>query len=222
MLDIKKTEHLFHNSYISYVATAFGALLVVWLLHRVAPQKILLSWFLLFLLLTMARSVLTYCFQKKRHTLENDTWLILFLIGAFASGIFWGITGFLLIPDNGMSLLDSVVYHGMLLLFIAVLIAASVITYSISRSAYFCFAIPAVVPQCLMLIHKGDNYHSFLGGFMLAYALVVFVISLYVNRMLLVALATQEENEKLRRVLKDNKVDVNQLKDDFPVIPGSD
>lgn len=215
MLDIRKTEHLFRNSYISYVATAFGALLVVWLLHQVAPQKILFFWFLLFLLLTIARSLLTYSFHNKRHTLGNDTWLTLFLIGAFASGIFWGVTGFLLVPDSSMPLLDSVVYHGMLLLFIAVLIAASVITYSISRSAYFCFALPAVVPQCLMLIHKGDNYHSFLGGFMLAYALVVFVISLYVNRMLLVALATQAENEKLWQVLKENKVDIEKLADDF-------
>ena len=50
---------------------------------------------------------------------------------------------------------------------------------------------------------------------MLAYALVVFIISLYVNRMLLVALATQAENEKLWQVLKDNKVDIEKLADDF-------
>ena len=39
MLLSKVTQHIYRNSYISYVSTAFGAFLVVWLLHGVAPQK---------------------------------------------------------------------------------------------------------------------------------------------------------------------------------------
>lgn len=221
MLLSQITQHLYRNSYISYVATAFGAFLVVWLLHRVAPQKILFFWFTLFLLLTIARCILTYVFQKQRHTSESSTWLNLFLVGAFTSGLFWGVSGILLIPDNALPLIDSVMYHGMLLLFIAVLIAASVITYSVSRSTYFCFALPAVVPQCLLLIYEGDNYHSFLGGFMLAYALVVFIISIYVNRMLLAALATQAENEKLWQLIKDSGLDTEKLADELNITPGS-
>ena len=39
-----------------------------------------------------------------------------------------------------------------------------------------------------------DRVDSYLGGFMLAYALVVFIIAIYVNRMLLMASAIHEEN----------------------------
>ncbi len=209
MLHSRVTQHLYRNSYLSYVATAVGALLVVWLLYRVAPSNMLFIWFSLFLLLTVARCVLTFFYQKQRTSKNCERWLSLFLVGAFISGLFWGVTGFLLIPSHSLPLIDSVMYHGMLLLFIGVLIAASVITYSVSRSAYFCFALPAVVPQCLMLVYKGDNYHSFLGGFMLAYALVVFVVSIYVNRMLLLSLATQEENEYLKHTIRANGIDIS-------------
>ncbi len=208
MLSSRVTQHLYRNSYLSYIATAGGALLVVWLLYDIASRQVLLLWFSLFLLLTMARSVLTFCYQKQKTSKHCDRWLGLFLLGTFVSGLFWGVTGFLLIPHDSLPLLDSIVYQGMLMLFIGVLIAASVITYSVSRGAYFCFALPAVVPQCMMLIYRGDDYHSFLGGFMLAYALVVSVVSIYVNRMLLLSLATQEENERLRGLMKTHGIDI--------------
>ena len=167
MLDEKKIAHLYRNSYLSYIASAAGALLVFWLLQDIAPKNTLIVWLGIFMSLTVIRMLFSYSFLKMKHVTNVDVWLIAFVSMSFISGTLWGLTGFILIPKTGIVLTESVMYHGMLLLFIAVLIAGSVITYSISRLVYLSFSFPAIVPQCLMLIAKGDVYHSFLGGFML-------------------------------------------------------
>lgn len=212
MLDVKKVEHLYGNSYLSYLASAAGSVLVFWLLNDIAPPTYLTAWFVIFIVLTVVRLALSYAFQKTEHITNVDVWLIAFCSMSFISGTLWGVSGFILIPQSGIALLESVMYHGMLLLFIAVLIAGSVITYSISRIVFLSFSFPAVVPQCLMLIAKGDVYHSFLGGFMLAYALVVFVISVYMNRLLTAAVKSQAENEMLRELVELAGIEKDKLK----------
>ncbi len=203
MLNIKQTENLYNNSYLSYIASWAGALLVCWLLWPIAPNKTLIIWFSVFSGLTIVRLAMTVTFNKKDHAKAIDNWMISFLSLSFVSGTLWGLTAFILIPATEISAIDSIIYHGMLLMFIAVLIAGSLITYSTSKMVFLSFAVPAVVPQCLMLIAKGDKYHSFLGGFMLAYALVVFIISIYIHRMFSNCCKIEAENEALKAVLAE-------------------
>ena len=107
-------------------------------------------------------------------------------------------------------MLDSVLYHGMLLLFIAVLIAGSLVTYSASIMVYMSFSFPAVVPQSLMLIAKGDQYHSFLGGFILAYAITVFVIAIYIHRMFSECNIVRTQNELYKKLLDKNEIKIEE------------
>lgn len=99
----------------------------------------------------------------------------MFVAASLISGTLWGLTGFVFIKEGHLTLLDSVLYHGLLLLFITALIAGSVVTYSASRLVYLSFSVPAVMPQCFLLISYGDKYHSFLGGVVLAYTCVMFL-----------------------------------------------
>lgn len=212
MLDVKVTEHLYHNSYLSYLATGAGSILVFWLFQSVAPSSYLTIWFVLFLILTGIRFLVTVAYQKYEHAKNNDLWFMTFLCLAFVSGTMWGLTGFIFIPKGTLTLLDSVLYHGMLLMFIAVLIAGSMVTYAISKTVYLSFSFPAIVPQCLMLVSRGDVHHSFLGGFMLVYAIAVFIISVYINRMLMETCKAEAENEILRELAKNAGVKVDDIK----------
>ncbi|HIF50495.1 MAG TPA: hypothetical protein EYQ42_03010 [Thiotrichaceae bacterium] len=209
MSDLKQIERLYSHSYLSYIATFFAAILAFWFFQSVADPVILNSWFIIFTLLTIIRIVISWRFYKYEHN-NTEQWLTSFLVLSLISGTLWGFTGFLFVPDGVLSLLDSVLYHGMLLLFIAALITGSIITYSASKAVYLSFAVPAVVPQCLMLIAKGDKYHSFLGGFVLAYACIIFVISVYIHRIFLVSSKIDEQNEKFKELLDDNGISFSQ------------
>jgi len=209
MSDLKQIERLYRYSYISYVATFLAAVLAFWFFQNVTDPIILNSWFIIFTILTIVRMAVSWRFDHYQHN-NSKPWLTCFLVLSLFSGTLWGVTGFLFMPVGVMSLLDLVLYHGMLLLFIAVLIAGSLITYSSSKLVYLSFSVPAVVPQCLMLIAKGDNYHSFLGGFVLTYAFIVFVISVYIHRMFLLSSKAEAENEIFKELLDENGISFAQ------------
>lgn len=208
MSDLKQISRLYSHSYLSFIATFFGAILVVWVFQTIAEPIILISWFVVFSILTLIRIVISYRFQKSEHINNTESWLTVFLVMTFFSGVMWGLTGFLLIPEDSVSPVDSVLYYGMLLLFIVALITGSVITYSASKMVYLCFAFPAIVPQCLMLILKGDLYHTSLGGFVLAYAFIIFVISVYIHRIFSEVSKIEAENDALNFLLKKNGIKI--------------
>ena len=211
MFDLKQIERLYRHSYLSFIATFFGAILVYWFFQSLAEPVVLNSWFIIFFILTVIRIVVSWRFHKSEHENNIENWLIAFLILSMISGTLWGLTGFLLIPTGIVTLFESVLYHGMLLLFITALIVGSLITYSASKMVYLSFAVPAVVPQCLMLISKGDKYHSFLGGFVLAYACIIFVISVYVYRIFLECSKTETQNEVLKKLLDENRIPFDKV-----------
>ncbi|GEM_PF-1655651 len=211
MSELKQIERLYSHSYLSFIATFFGAVLVFWFFQSIADPVVLNSWFIIFFILTIIRIVVSWYFHKSEHENNSQNWLIAFLCLSMISGTLWGLTGFLLIPEGVLTLFESVLYHGMLLLFITALIVGSLITYSASKMVYLSFAFPAVVPQCLMLISKGDQYHSFLGGFVLAYACIIFVISVYVYRIFLECSKTEIENEMLKKILDKNGIPFDKV-----------
>ena len=183
MSDSRQIERLYSHSYFSYLATFVAAVLVYWAFSDISQNNVLNIWFIAFTVVTLLRTGFTWWFNRRDPSGSMDFWLVLFLVMSAISGTMWGLTGFLLVPSDSLSQLDSVLYHGLLLLFVITLITGSIITYSGSRSVYLSFSIPAIVPQCLMLIARGDHYHSFLGGVVLAYASFMFVLSMYIYRM---------------------------------------
>lgn len=208
MHDTKQLERLYKQSYLSLIATMFAAVLVFWLFESVTDKKVLITWFVIFCCVTAIRFYLSWYFLNHNH--ENiETWLILFIAASLISGTLWGLTGFIFIKEGSLILLDSVLYHGLLLLFISALIAGSIVTYSASRLVFLSFSVPAVVPQCFLLISYGDKYHSFLGGVVLAYACVMFVISIYFYRIFSENTKVEERNEYLESVLKKNNIKID-------------
>lgn len=208
MSDIKQIERLYEHSYLSFIATLFAAVLVCWLFEPIVDKQVLITWFVVFTCVTFIRIFLSWYFLNHEH--ENiESWLLIFVAASLISGTLWGLTGFIFIKEGSLNLLDSVLYHGLLLLFITALIAGSVVTYSASRLVYLSFSVPAVIPQCFLLISYGDKYHSFLGGVVLAYACVMFVISVYFHRIFLENSKVEERNEYLELVLKENNIKVD-------------
>lgn len=205
MSEIKQVERLYEHSYLSLIATLFAAVLVYWLFEPITDRSVLVTWVSIFICVTMFRLFLSWYFLNHEHK-NIDTWLLFFIVTSLVSGTLWGLTGFIFIKEGNLILLDSVLYHGLLLLVITALITGSILTYSVSRLVYLSFSVPAVVPQCFLLISYGDKYHSFLGGVVLAYAIVMFVISVYFHRFFSENSKIEERNEFLESVFKKNNI----------------
>jgi hypothetical protein len=210
MMEPKRIERLYKQSYISYFATYAGAVLAYWLFQDITPGKILNSWFIIFSLFTFIRVAITWQFKRIEHNNDLENWFIVFLVATAISGTMWGLTGFLFLPKGSLPLLDSVLYHGILLLFVATLIAGSIITYSASKVIFLSFSIPAIIPQCLMLVDLGDKYHSFLGGVILVYVAIMFFISVYINRIFAENSNVEEQNEALKSVIEKHGIKIEE------------
>ena len=206
MSNLKKIQRLYGQSYISYCATYIAAILAFWLFQDISQSKTLNIWFIVFSIFTLIRFIITWRFNQTKHDDDNEIWLIMFLVMSAISGTMWGLSGFLFIPQDELPLLDSVLYHGILFLFIASLIGGSIITYSASKTVYLSFSFPAVVPHSFMLISQGDKYHSFLGGIFLAYGVIMFLISVYINRVFAEHNKVDAENDRLKLILNRNDI----------------
>ncbi len=97
------------------------------------------------------------------------------------------------------------------MLLISLLIAGSIITYSSKIIVFLSFSIPAIVPLSLMLVAKGDKYHSFLGGVGVGYLLIMFIISLYMNYVFNECLKIELKNESLRARLIDTGINPDSV-----------
>ena len=210
MIDKNQIQRLYDQSYFSYSATYFGAVMAFWLFKGITPDTVINTWFITFTIFTSARFFLTWKFNNSDHERNTDVWLIIFLITSAISGTMWGLTGFIFIPKGALPFLESVLHHGILLLFIATLIAGSIITYSASKIVYLSFSVPAIIPQCLMLVAQGDKYHSFLGGIVLIYAFIMFVISVYINRVFSEYDKIDVRNKFLKSVIEKHGIKVEE------------
>ncbi len=209
MLHIKKVETIYKYSYFTFTATLFTATVVFLIFQSITPKNILLIWFLLFAVFTLIRFIISYRFNNIVHNDTNiERWFILFISCSIISGMFWGMTGFILIPEADVSLQDSIIYRGCLLLFISALITGAIITYSTSKTIFLSFAVPAILPHCLFLIYIGDKYHSMLGGIILFYVTIIYIVSIYINRIFMNYAKLELENEELRNLL--GKMELNK------------
>lgn len=207
MTEKKLVESLYEHSYLSFIATLFAAMLVFWLFKSIADINVLTTWLTIFVIVTTIRIFLSWWFLNTEHK-NTEAWLIAFIVMSMISGTLWGLTGILFFDESTLSLLDSVLYHGMLLLFIVALITGSIVTYSASKIVYVSFSVPAIVPQCLLLVAEGDKYHSLLGGIVLIYACVMFVFSVYIHKIFAENTKIEARNEFLEFALKKNGINL--------------
>ncbi|MGQ3892087.1 putative bifunctional diguanylate cyclase/phosphodiesterase [Legionella sp. CNM-4043-24] len=166
-------------------------------LWNVFPHWQLIYW-MAFILFTSVwnRSFLAWYVQKIKPNDSTRIWTALFLIGAFCSGIGWGITG--LIFMNTPELL-----HQTFVVFILLGVTAGASTYYSSiPSSYTLFLLPAILPFSYWLFTQGTSY-LFLGVGSLIFVTAMLISSFYASRLLKSAITLQFE---LRNMDYDNKL----------------
>lgn len=176
-LDRKRTEVLYEQSLPTIVASIVAAIILVVILSGEIANKVLLTWFTIFLVLSASRIYGVYQYKYSLTRFDNhDLWLRRYILGAFLSGMMWGATGFMFVPK-----LD-IMYTAFVTMCVSGLLAGSIPSYSVYHSVYYGFNIPAITPFIIYLISVNRSQ----------YYLILLLLGFYVGFMFFIELRTHK------------------------------
>jgi diguanylate cyclase (GGDEF)-like protein len=176
-----------HISLIVNLAIGFILAVVLW---GAVPTAVLLTWSGLLLAVTGARFLSLRAFRNASPRGESDHafWTKYFLAGACAAGMVWGLSGILLFHPSSFP-------HQVVLAFVlGGMVAGAVPLLSPVSHAYWCFAIPVVLPISIRMMWVSDRIHLIMGLMMVIFGLAMLATSALVHRLF-------RDAEKLRREL---------------------
>ena len=136
-----------------------GANLVLIVTWSLAPRAVLLTWYGLIHLVTLARFLLIRSYRRRTPAREEARpWAARFVLGTLAAGCCWGAVGVLLFPPMGH---PSQVIMGMFLVAVA---ATGMFTLAQYFLAYLTLAVPTLLPFMLQNLFS-DNVDQRVLGF---------------------------------------------------------
>ena len=159
-------------------------------LWNAVSTPVLLSWSGLLIAVTAARFLTLRALRTASPSSESGlaSWTHYFLAGACAAGVVWGLSGVILFHPTSFP-------HQVALAFVlGGMMAGAVPLLSSVSHAYWCFAIPVVVPISIRMMWVGDRIHLIMGLMMVIFGLAMLATSVQVHRLF-------RDSEKLRREL---------------------
>lgn len=202
----RQVDVLFDQSSVALWATVAAALIMVGVFWNAAPRSILLGWSAVFLLVTSARLMLVHRYRASApRPGEGAKWLPLYLAGSGLSGVIWGVTVVVLVPEG------SVVHAGFAVLWVCGLAAGSVAALSVVKRAFFAFSIPALLPGSLWLIAEWDGELANVGGAQLMFLAFISWSAIRMHATLVRGLVLQIENLQLLDDLDREKHVIERL-----------
>ena len=142
-LRARVVEVLYEQSFPAITAALSASVIVIAVLWRQVQTERLLIWFAIYLVITGIRYYLVYQYRDAvEKTGNHNYWLNIFCISAVASGVMWGLSGFVFMLNQ------NTVYLSFLMLCVCGLISGAIPSYSVSHRAYYSFTLPA----CILLI----------------------------------------------------------------------
>jgi diguanylate cyclase (GGDEF)-like protein len=189
-IPVPQIAQSFRQLPISLIVNLANGLILVVVLWDAVPPRILLTWSGLLIAVTGARFLTLRAFRNASPRTESDhaVWANYFLAGACAAGVVWGMSGILLFHPSSFP-------HQIVLAFVlGGMLAGAVPLLSSVSHAYWCFAIPIVVPISIQMMLVGDRIHLIMGLMMTIFGLAMLATSAQVHRLF-------HDSERLRREL---------------------
>lgn len=176
-----QTHQMFAASNISLLTSLLLAAILAFMQHEVIADEVVLSWFALIVLITIARVALVKAYQQPhlRNDAPTQVWLTRFRLGVLAAGMTWGAAGFLLFPADYPQ-------HQMFLIFMLTgLTAGGVISYAADLFSGLTFSVTVIAPLIIRLLITNNNLSIAMAMAALLYIGFMFMSLRYINRNIL-------------------------------------
>jgi len=184
-------------------ATSFiVALVLCYVVRNIVPHINILAWILMILSIVMGRILFWFKFGRVREgQFVGEFWRKFYLLLALVSGIFWGLSAFLVFPSGNPGLISLFV------LVIASLSAAVTISHSSIRFGPIIWAGPAMLPYAIRCLMEGGEFGNAIGFLIVLYLFTILRYSFQHNSSITSAIALRFQNlELLEKVQKANDI----------------
>ncbi|MEE9596355.1 MAG: EAL domain-containing protein [Acidiferrobacterales bacterium] len=187
------------------IVTLLCSILVVAVLWDVVARELLLGWFSFIAFITLGRYLLVRKYRRATGVVEDiDRWRALFVLGAAAAGVAWGLAGTFFFSEDS-------VFHQVFLAFLLGGIVAGAAPYLASViSAYIAFSFPTLLPFAVLLIAKGGNVYPFMGIMVLVFASAMAATGKAMHATITRSLQLRFENLKSIDQISNAKIEVER------------
>jgi len=182
------------------------------------PAWILLLWIGLFCVVVSVRLVDRARYLRQPHDSGHEvSWARRFTVGAAVTGCLWGLSGSVVLvsPDPVAHVVVTFVLGGMTV--------GAVFQQSAYLPAFFSYALPAVVPQVVFYLGKGDRISIAMGLMLAAYVAVVALMGRYINRWIVetvrLRLDQAADNCNLQAAIAESKAVLNEIEQIYRYAP---
>ncbi len=219
IIKAEQTKLLFHAMPVAVLASVINALILVFVQWEVIKHEIILSWLAAFLIITVARLLLVYSYNKNLHKIDSsknwaatsENWATWFIIGAISSGFAWGSTAVWLFPS------DNVGHQLFLVIVLAGTCAGASTSLSFLRTPIIAFLFVILTPLAIQFLLLDDRLSMAMGIMTILFFIMVLASSLRIFK-------NTEQNISLRidahfreRALKESEEKYHLIFDSAPL-----
>ncbi len=182
------------------------------------PAWILQLWIALICLVVIARFIDRARYLRQPHESGHEiAWARRYTIGAALTGVLWGLAGSVVLvsPDQVAHVVVTFVLGGMTV--------GAVFQQAAYLPAFFSYALPAVIPQVVCYLARGDRVSIAMGLMLAAYVAVVALMGRYINGWIVAATRLRLEqtaiNRELRASVAESKAVLNEIEQIYRYAP---
>ncbi|MFZ2198123.1 MAG: ATP-binding protein [Thermodesulfovibrionales bacterium] len=197
---------LYSNALIGLIATLINSGVLVFILRNVVPHRVMITWLVCILLVSIARFVQFRMFLRvSPDSSDIGRWGKWFIAGLALSGILWGSAGVFLFPA------ESIIHQAFLAFVLGGMAIGAAGAFSVSMPAFMAYALPSLAPLIVRFLALGDEMHLAMGGMSLLFSVLITGIALRINKVTVASLRLRFENSSLISYLSSAKDDLEKL-----------
>ena len=185
----EQTRLLYAQAPTGFVVTLLNAGIVTVVLWQEIAPPVLVTWFALIVVVTLARFLLVQWYHRAAPpAAQVRCWQTRFIIGASCAGLAWGGAGMFLFPR------DSLVHQLFLAFVLGGMILGAVAMLSWVKGAFLAFLLPAALPITVRFFTQGSEVFTAMGVTCLIFSGALWIIARHQYTAVAESLALRFEN----------------------------
>ncbi len=197
---LEQVNQLYAQSHIASLGAVTASFFTGFFLWPLVPHANLILWMTAAVAITLLRQSFIFRYQRAAASVKDaPRWLKLFTRLIFISGIIWGSSAILIFPAASIT-------HQVFLSFILVaMVSGAIGTFSAILPVFLTYALPALLPLCIVFWFAGTPFQQAMGAMILIYLGLVSVSAYHLFKTTRTSLKLQFENIDLIHFLEEEK-----------------
>jgi diguanylate cyclase (GGDEF)-like protein/PAS domain S-box-containing protein len=201
----EQTKLLYSGLPSSIIINAILAVILASVQKAVVSPSRLAVWLAAMAAVLLARGVLAAAWRAGRDVEKAaPRWLLLFRIGAIATGVAWGWSAYILFPPENLA------YQLFLAVVLAGMSAGAITLLAVDRVSMLGFLVPTLVPLIARFWMEGSSVAPAMGVLVALFLLFITANAAVVGRSLYVNFRLRINAERQGQILRENEARLNE------------